>query len=263
MAFNWFKRRTQPRKIGLALSGGGLRGIGHIGAIKALEEHGFQPSVLSGSSAGAIIGAFYAAGYTAEEMIQIVQENDLFPTTSLRLRTSGFVNTRFLSRLVQKYIPANTFDSLKRPLYVAVTNLLSGQPEYFHTGTLDEALLASSSVPVLFPSVKRENAVYYDGGLLDNLPIQPLAGLCNFLIGVHVNAPDKIKPDQLTTVKSLDRVIHLAIGQSVAQHAATCNLFIEPPDMLQFGMFDKKNLLKIHDHVYTHTLKQLAEHKSG
>jgi len=259
MALNWIKQWTQRRKVGLALSGGGLRGVGHLGAIKALEEHGFQPSVLSGSSSGAIIGAFYAAGYTVSEMLRIVQENDLFPTTSLRLRTSGFVNTRFLSRLLQTHIPDNTFESLKRKLYVAATDLLSGKTEYFHTGPLDEALLASSSVPLLFPAIKREHAVYYDGGLLDNLPIHPLAGQCNFLIGVHVNAPNKITSNQLNTVKSLDRIIHLAIGQSVAQNATKCNLFIEPPDMLQFGMFDKKNLMKIYEHVYTYASRQLAK----
>ncbi|PPL03411.1 patatin-like phospholipase family protein [Parapedobacter indicus] len=259
MAFNWIKRWTKPRKVGLALSGGGLRGVGHLGAIKALEEHGFQPAVLSGSSAGAIIGAFYAAGYTVDEMLRIVQENDLFPTTSLRLRTSGFVNTRFLSRLLRTHMPDNTFESLKKPLYVTATNLLSGKTEYFHTGPLDEALLASASVPLLFPAVKHEHAIYYDGGLLDNLPIQPLTDQCNFLIGVHVNAPDNIKSDQLTTVKTLDRVIHLAIGQSVAQNATKCDLFIEPPDMLQFGMFDKKNLMKIYEHVYAHASRQLAK----
>ena len=258
MVFNWIKRRKQPRKVGLALSGGGLRGIGHLGAIKALEEHGFEPAILSGCSAGAIIGAFYAAGYSVDDMLRIVQENDLFPATSLRLRATGFVNTRFLSKLLQKHMPINTFESLKKPLYVGATDLLAGKMKYFHSGVLDEVLLASSSVPVLFPAVKREDAIYYDGGLLDNLPIQPLIGQCNFLIGVHVNAPDKVTADQLTAVKSLDRIVHLAIGRSVAQNATRCDLFIEPPDMLQFGMFGKKDLMRIFEHVYTHTSQQLA-----
>lgn len=261
MAFNWIKRRRHPRKVGLVLSGGGLRGIGHLGAIRALEEHGFQPAIISGCSAGALIGAFYAAGHTVDDMLRVVQENDLFPTTSLRLRTSGFVNTRFLSRLLRTHMPDNTFEALKKPLYVAVTNLVAGKTEYIHTGPLDEALLASASVPLLFPAVKHGNGVYYDGGLLDNLPIHPLLDQCNFLVGVHVNAPDKVTADELSTVKSLDRIIHLAIGQSVAQNAKKCDLFIEPPDMLQFSMFGKKNLMRIYEHVYTHTSQQLATRK--
>lgn len=259
MAFNWIKRWKRPRKVGLVLSGGGLRGIGHLGAIKALEEHGFQPSILSGCSAGAIIGAFYAAGHTVDEMLHIAQVNDLFPTTSLRLRASGFVNTRFLSRLIRTYMPANTFESLHKPMYVAATNVLSGKTEYFHSGPLDEALLASASIPLMFPAVKHDDSVYYDGGVLDNLPVQPLVGQCDFLIGVHVNAPDKVVPDQLTPIKALDRIIHLAIGQSVMHNAKKCDLFIEPPDMLQFGMFGKKDLIKIYDYVYAYTSAQLEK----
>jgi len=260
MAFRWnnlWQRR--PRKVGLVLSGGGLRGVGHLGAIKALEEHGFRPSAISGCSAGAIIGAFYAAGHTVDEMLSIVQHNDLFPATSFRLRMSGFVDTRFLSRLFHEHLPENTFESLKTPLYVAATNLLSGKTAYLHTGPLDEALLASSSIPLMFPSTRQDGAVYHDGGVLDNLPVQPLLGKCDYLIGVHVNAPDQVTAEQLTPIKTLDRVIHLAIGQSVARSAQKCDLFIEPPDMLQFGMFGKKELMHIYEYVYAYTLECLAK----
>lgn len=259
MAFIWKKLRRRPHKVGLVLSGGGLRGIGHLGAIKALEEHGLKPSILSGCSAGAIIGAFYATGHTVDEMLQIVQRNDLFPATSFRLRASGFVDTRFLSRLFQQYVPHNTFESLALPLYVAATDLLSGKTEYFHTGPLDEALLASSSIPLMFPAARRNDLVYYDGGVLDNLPVQPLLGQCEFLVGVHVNAPDTITPEQLTPMKTLDRVIHLAIGQSVVRNAKKCDLFIEPPDMLRFGMFGKKDLMRIYEYVYAYTSQKLAK----
>jgi NTE family protein len=257
MAFSLRKLWRYPYKVGLVLSGGGLRGIGHLGAIKALEEHGYRPSIIAGCSMGAIIGAFYAAGHTVEGMLRIIQDNNLFPTTSFRLRTSGFVDNRFLSRLIQKHIPQNTFGSLKMPLYVSATNILSGETEYINSGALDEALLASSSVPVMFPPIKRNKTIYYDGGILDNLPVKPLLGQCKFLIGVHVNAPDNVTPEQLTPVKILDRVVHLAIGQSVAQNARKCDLFLEPPDMLQFSMFGKKDLMHIYEHVYTHVSERL------
>lgn len=257
MVFNFKKLWGQPHKIGLVLSGGGLRGIGHLGAIKALEEHGYRPSIISGCSMGAIIGAYYAAGYTVDSMLRIISENNLFPATSFRLRTSGFVDTRFLSKLTQKHIPQNTFEALKKPLYVSATNFLSGETEYLHSGTLDEALLASSSIPLMFPSVKRNETTYYDGGILDNLPVKPLLGQCKLLIGVHVNAPDRISPDKLTPAKILDRVTHLAIGQSVAQNAQKCDLFLEPPDMLQFSMFGKKELKDIYEYVYTYSSRFL------
>src|SRR5690606_35739314 len=116
---------------------------------------------------------------------------------------------------------------------------------------------ASSSIPLMFPAVKREKAVYYDGGILDNLPVKPVLGQCNFLIGVHVNAPDEIEPDKLTPAKILDRVAHLAMGQSVAQNAKKCNLYLEPPGMLQFSLFGKKEVMHIYEHVYTYVSERL------
>ncbi len=261
MAFSLKKLWRRPHKVGLVLSGGGLRGIGHLGAIKALEEHGYRPSIISGCSMGAIIGAYYAAGHTVDGMLRIIKNNNLFPTTSFRLRTSGFVDNRFLSRLIQQHIPQNTFESLKIPLHVSVTNVLSGETEYFHSGVLDEALLASSSVPLMFPPIKRDKTIYYDGGILDNLPVKPLLGQCKFLIGVHVNAPDRVAPEQLTPIKILDRVAHLAIGQSVAHNARKCDLFLEPPDMLQFSMFGKKELMDIYEYVYNYVSERLDTDK--
>lgn len=260
MLFNLRKiRQKRSREIGLVLSGGGVRGVGHLGAIRALEEHGYKPSVISGCSAGAIIGAFYAAGYTVDDMLTIMQEHELFPATSLRLRISGFVDTHFLSKLFHRYLPENTFESLKMPLYVATTDLIAGKTKYLHTGKLDEALLASSGIPMMFPATMINDAAYYDGGVLDNLPVQPIREKCDFLIGVNVNAPDTLSSEKLTPVKTLDRIIHLAIGQSVKHSAAKCDLYLEPPEMLQFSMFGKRDILKIYEYVYTYASDYLAK----
>jgi NTE family protein len=256
-----FKKKKE-HQVGLVLSGGGLRGIGHIGALKALEEHGYRPTILSGCSAGAIIGAFYAAGYTPDELRNIAFESSFFPRSSFRLRMSGFIDTGFLSKLFQQYIPANTFEMLKMPLYVAVTDIVAGKTEYLHSGQLDQALLASSSLPLLFPPFKSGEKVYYDGGILDNLPIKPIITQCEFLIGVHVNALAPVSAQALTVRKTMDQIVHLAIGQSVYRNARKCHLFIDPPAMNQFSMFNKRDAQKIYDHVYDHTSRQLDQQKT-
>ncbi len=244
--------------MGLALSGGGLRGVGHLGAIKALEEYGFRPTVISGCSAGAIVGALYAAGYSVDDMLAIMRGNDLFPVSSFRLRVSGMVDNRFLSQLFEKYLPGNSFESLKIPLHVSATDVLSGQTVYFSHGPLHEALLASSSVPFVFSPQRTSHNLLHDGGILNNLPVQPLIGRCDYRVGIHVNAPDRITPEQLTPTKTLDRIIHLAIGQSVAAEARKCDLFIEPPGMLRFSMFGKKELTAIYEYAYRYTAGLLA-----
>lgn len=251
---SWIANKIKRyRRIGLSLSGGGLRGVGHIGALQALIEHGYTPQAIAGCSAGAIVGALFAEGYTPEEILKIAEDHNLFPVTSLRLRKTGFIDTGFLIDIFKKYIPHNTFEKLAIPLHVAANNLLTGETDYLREGPLDEALLATSSIPFMFSPVLRDELPYYDGGILDNMPIAPLKGDCNFLIGVHVNALDTVAPSDLTPMKTFDRIIHMAITPSVKANSKHCDLFIEPPGMLQFGMFDKKKQRDIYEYVYNYT----------
>lgn len=257
---SWITDKIRKRRrIGLSLSGGGLRGIGHIGAIQALEEKGYKAQAIAGCSAGAIVGALYASGYSPNDILDISEEHNLFPATSFRLRKTGFIDTGFLTEIFIKYIPHNSFEELNIPLHVATTNLRTGKTEYVQKGPLEKALLASSCVPFMFSPIVHNDSPYYDGGILDNMPIAPLRENCNFLVGVHVNSLDTIDPDELTPIKTMDRIIHMAISQSVNANAKHCDLFIEPPDMLQFGMFDKKKHRDIYQHVYDYTSTYLAK----
>ena len=86
--------------VGIALSGGGTRGVVHIGALKALEENGIFPSIISGTSAGGIVGAMYASGYAPAEMLSMASERSLIWMFSLRLPTSGFVRHTFLRQML-------------------------------------------------------------------------------------------------------------------------------------------------------------------
>lgn len=256
---SWLLNKLRGRRrIGLSLSGGGMRGFGHMGVIQALEEHGYRPDAIAGSSAGAIVGALYAAGHSPQAILEIADKSNLFPATAFRLRTTGFLDTRFLSDIFRKYIPENSFEALQLPLYVATTNINTGQVSYLSQGPLDIALLASSSVPLVFSPVQRDDGPYYDGGILDNLPIEPLRRRCNMLIGVNVNALDDVSGAEMTPMKTIDRIVHLALSQSVRQHAKRCDLFIEPPGMLQFGMFDKKKQREIYQYAYEYASAYLA-----
>lgn len=256
--FGFLKKNKKKHRIGLVLSGGGLRGIGHLGALKALDEHGYQPDVISGCSAGAIIGALYAGGYSPDEILKIALGSDFFPKTSLRFRLSGFMDNAFLLQLFKKHLSVHRFEELGIPLYVAVTNFQKGEIVYLHSGDLDEAILASSSIPFLFPPVKTNDAVYYDGGILNNLPIEPIHNQCDFLIGIHVNSLEKDIDEHLPPVKTMDRVIHLAINQSVYRNAEKCSLFLDPPGMARFSMFDKKDIQPIYDYAYTYAASKLG-----
>ena len=249
-----FKRSS--KKIGLTLSGGGLRAIGHLGVIKALEQQGIKPTILSGTSAGAIVAAFYAAGHSPDEMFSIILKKEFFPRSYLRLRTSGLFDPSFLVKIFSEYLP-DDFSKLNMPLFVAATELSAGVTEYFYEGPLYKALLASSSIPLVFPAVMDRPKLFVDGGILNNLPIEPLREKCDLLIGVHVNSIAKGCDMPLGVRKTFDRIFHLALSNSVYAKSQYCDLFIDPPGMTQFGMLEKKEAHKIFEFAYAHAMKEL------
>ncbi|WP_028297167.1 patatin-like phospholipase family protein [Olivibacter sitiensis] len=253
----FFKKK--PKVVGLTLSGGGLRGIGHIGAIKALEEHGMKPDIISGASAGAIIGAFYAAGYSPDEMLSIALRSTFFSPSSLRFRVGGIFNPDFLERLIKEHILDNSFEALKIPLYVAVTDIVKGRTEYISQGELSKMLIASASIPFVFPYVNDGGKMFMDGGIMNNFPIEPIKKKCTRLIGVHVNAISDEKAGPWGAAKILDRIIHLALSNTVYPKAKYCNVFIDPPNMTTFSLFEKKDVQKIYDYVYDYTSNYLAK----
>lgn len=250
----YFKRSSE--KIALTLSGGGLRAIGHLGVMKALEQHQIKPSILSGTSAGAIVAAFYAAGHSPDEMLSIILKKDFFPRSYLRLRSSGLFDPSFLVKIFSEYIP-DDFAKLELPLYVAATELSAGVTEYFYEGSLYKALLATSSIPLIFPAVADHEKLYVDGGILNNLPIEPVKDKCDFLIGVHVNSIAKGFEASPGMRKTLDRIFHLALSNAVYAKSEHCHLFIDPPGMTQFGMLEKKEAHKIFEYAYAHAMEQL------
>lgn len=240
------------KKIGLTLSGGGARGLGHIGVIKALEEFGIQPTIISGTSAGALIGAFYAAGYSSDTIIKISKKTDFFSIKHILFGKAGVLNMRAFETLIEEHIPGNDFGSLKKTLYVTATDIVNGKTVYFSTGTLSKAVTASACIPMVYEPIKHNNTYFLDGGLMDNFPVGIIRDKCDFLIGVFVNTMSN-KIEHLHMKDMLDRSFHLALGGSVHEKAKICDLFIAPPEMSRFGMFDMDKVDEIITYSYQYT----------
>jgi NTE family protein len=223
--------------IGLVLSGGAARGISHAGVIKALEEFGLKFSVISGTSAGAVIGSLYAYGYPPEEILQIITTTSFMRSFSLAWTKKGILNPKGMHRLLIKYIPENNFNALKIPVTIAATEITKGKVEYFTQGELLPAILASCCVPAVFDPVQINGGTYVDGGILDNLPTGPIKGKCDFIIGSHCNY---IIPDfKVTNLKSIiERCVLMAITGNTMISKSLCNVLIEPPDVGRVSGFD-------------------------
>jgi NTE family protein len=152
-----------------------------------------------------------------------------------------------------QHIPHNSFEGLNMPLYVAATDIRRGETVYFSSGELAVALMATSCVPVAFQPVEYQGTEFLDGGILNNLPIEPLIGKCDVLIGVHVNSIDKTVSD-VPTKDLIDRSYHLAVSYAIREKSDKFDLFIEPPAMSRFGMFDIHDADAIFKAGYDHTI---------
>ena len=136
--------------IGLVLSGGGMRGAAHIGAIKALEEHNIYPTCIAGTSAGAVIGGLYAHGYNCDEMLHFFKTIQLLDYKKYAINKPGFIDSGKYYKFFKKKFPEDSFSVLKKKLFITTTNITDGVLQVFSDGELIKPILASSAFPGLF-----------------------------------------------------------------------------------------------------------------
>jgi NTE family protein len=224
--------------------------------LSALEESGIYPEVIAGCSMGSVIGAFYAAGYSPSDMLALVKKEKLHNLFKWKFPKEGMLSLNLLKERLIEHIPHDSFSALKIPLYVAVSNISKGEGEIISSGPLHQAVLASSSVPIIFDPQLINGDYYVDGALYDDMPVDPLVGRCDKIIASHVNYSGPVK--ELTGIKSIaERVYRLAIYQHVKINFTKCDIIINPSDLMNHSVFDFKHLDDIVEIGYRETLKMI------
>jgi len=246
-------------KVGLVLSGGGARGLAHIGVIKALQELGVSIDMISGTSAGAIVGALFAKGLTPAEMFTAVSGLSLLKSARPAWAWSGLLTMDGLVALLNKYIPENNFNALKIPLTVAATEVRLCQVHYFTAGELTPAIVSSCSIPAVFNPVAFGNHLYVDGGLLDNLPVRPIREQCDFIVASHCNHMDTTY-DEHSLRAIIERSLLLAVTANTAASRRQCDIVIEPPKLGRFSSLDMSHSQDIFDAGYNFTRQNYLPH---
>ncbi len=210
-------------KIGLALAGGGAKGLAQIGILKVLENEKIPVDFIAGTSMGGVIGGLYACGYSAEEIKKLVLEinwQDLFSDTPPRLSlllsqreesekylfqiyfeglkpsipkalTSGQKLTNLFTQLTMQanFEAGSDFDKLKIPFRAVTTNLATGQEIVLRKGDLSEALRATMAIPLIFTPVELEGKLLVDGGLVDPIPVQIARNMgADFVIAINTSS---------------------------------------------------------------------------
>ena len=182
-------KMKQP--ISLVLSGGGARGIAHIGVIEELEKQGFEIKSIAGTSMGALVGGVYAAGKMQEykNWICTLDKLDVFNLVDFTFSKQGLVKGDRVINKMKEFIPDINIEDLKIHYAATATDISSREEVVFTKGSLYEAVRASISIPTVFTPVKTENALLVDGGVINNVPINRVKRTKDdIIIAVHVNA---------------------------------------------------------------------------
>ena len=245
-------------KVGLSLSGGGARGISHIGVLKALEEFELSIDCISGTSTGALIAALYSYGYSPGKILETVIDTKIFSSLRPAWTWTGLVKITKLQELILKLMPENSFNALKIPLTIAATNLKKGQAEYFTSGELIPIILASCCVPVIFAPVEFDGALYVDGGITDNLPTKTLRDQCDVLIGSHCNyVSSDYNVKNFRSV--IERSLLMAIGGNTVVSRDLCDVLIEPPELGNISAFDLSDIRRLYNIGYEFTKRKYTK----
>ncbi len=228
------KPKSKRPKIGLVLSGGGAKGLAHIGVLKVLEELNIKPDYITGVSMGSIVGGLYSLGYSAHDLDSIVNaldwkrvfsdeinyrqvginEKSNYRSYQLNLSGNSLKNidiplgvvqgqliSEFFSDLCWRSIGLQSFDDFPIPFRCLASDIISGQSVIFDSGNLAKAMRASMAIPSAFTPVKNDSMLLVDGGVINNFPVQECIDMgADIIIGVYVGSKENSSPDDYVTM---------------------------------------------------------------
>ncbi len=217
-------------KIGLALGGGGCRGIGHIGALKAFDELGIKFDYIAGTSAGSIIGALYAFGLPAskiEEIAKSMRKKDITKGSIPFLKPAK--SERLENILNEVFGDITVFSEMKIPLSVVCTDLKTGKEVDFDYGNVAKVVSASCSVPGVFTPVVYEDMHLVDGGLRNNVPVDVVKKMgANIVFAIDVNHLRGTGTTGLSTVSVLSSTVGIMMQAKVDYTLSMADLIFKP-----------------------------------
>jgi len=255
------KNDGERPKIGLVLSGGGAKGIAHIGILKALEEEGIRPDYISGTSMGSIIGGLYSLGYTADQLDTLIRQVDWgqalsnniplqyiayeekeyynrylieLPIENWKLKLpSGMIQGQMLGELLVRYTwPSkdySSFDEFPIPFRCIATDVSTGKAIVFKDGSLAKAMRASMAIPTAFTPMDLDTTLAVDGGIVDNFPVEELFKMgADFVIGVNVSHGFKSAYEIKSMTGILVQISMIPSSEKLNSQIEQCDIYIAP-----------------------------------
>ncbi|MEU8243592.1 patatin-like phospholipase family protein [Actinoplanes missouriensis] len=208
---------TPQIRIGLALGGGAVRGAAHVGVLEVLDRAGLEPAVITGTSAGALVGALYAAGKSPSEILKLAQTLRWARLVRPARTRKALFETSKLGLFLETALDHATFDDLRLPFAAVACDLATGEEVVMRDGSVARAVLASAAVPGVFPPVDRDGLMLVDGSLVNIVP----AGLArrlgaDIVVAVDVSGPLPRRPPAT--------ILHIMVAVSTLQPGGTGTL---------------------------------------
>lgn len=254
------------KNISLVLSGGGARGIAHIGVIETLEKHGYNIQSIVGTSMGALVGAIYCNGQLEpyKKWLLKLSKFDVFRLMDFTLSKQGLVKGEKIFNKMSEFIGDVNFEDLKIPLAISATDLTNNKEVVFTSGSLIKAVRASVSIPTVFTPVKHQGSVLIDGGVINNLPLSNAKRTENdLLVAVDVNAnlPTDSKKDKLGYFdiihKSIMMLIEKVSEQSIEKHQPDLVIKISNESANILDFYKAQKMIDIGEKAAENELKKL------
>ena len=234
--------RKPQAVIGLALGGGASKGFAHIGVIKVLEENNIPIKIVTGTSAGALVGSLYASGMNAPRLQREAENLQRADLVDLTLSTSGFIRGEKLQNYINRKVGNRPMQQFPIKFAAVATDFESGKPVVFNVGNAGQAVRASASIPNVFQPVVIGSRKYVDGGLSQPVPVSAAKKLgANFIIAVDISARPAKNVSQ-GMFSYLDQTINVMSQTALRQELGQANVVIKPQvlELGSIGGFDQK-----------------------
>ena len=289
---------AMKKKIALVLSGGGARGLAHIGAIETLESHGYEITSIAGCSMGALIGGMYAAGKLPEvkDWMLALDRRKVLSLVDFSLSLTHLVKGDRVMEALKEIVPDVNIENLPIPYTAVATDWNSGKEVIFDHGSLYDAIRASISIPLFLNPVRREEMLLVDGGLVNSLPLNRVVRHSgDLLFGINVSTHDyqgELLMQQFVERKLLSKSMPAAVMNRIMKHFEGINInyvtllmrtiaimleqntrqqiLISRPDLVvqvpmkRYGVFDFDKaaaILQIGKHKTSHALRRFEHMK--
>lgn len=257
---DWNNKKYQ---IGYALSGGFIKGFAHLGVMQALLEHGIRPDIISGVSAGALAGVFYADGNEPYKVLDFFSGHKFQDLTKLVIPKKGLFELSEFKDFLNTNLKANRLEDLQVPMIITATDLDHGRMVHFHKGEIAERVAASCCMPVMFSPVKIDGTYYVDGGLMMNLPVSTIRRICDKIVAINVSPI--IAEDYKQNILSIAmRSFHFMFRANTFPEREKCDLLIEPYNLYGYSNTEMEKAEEIFEQGYktaAETLTQLMQEK--